>query len=427
MENGIVKEKSNNRAIVFTAAFIVIFVCSGSAAFSVFVKPLREATGATAAEVTLTLTIYQFIMALFGIISGKIVDKFGPKKLMYVGGLIFGLGWALTSMASSLPMLYLSYGVLAGAGNGLLYNPAINTALRWYPEKKGTMSGILLGAASLGPLVLAKAGAIVCEQFGTKGLIFIGAAYFVLIYLVGWKMVTPEKGWEPEGFKVQASVSGASVVKDYSPKEMVSSGIFWIMLILFSIACTAGIMMIGSLSAIAQVQLEMTAVAAANMVVINCLSNFGGRLVVGKLCDKLGETKTLGLVFILTIIGLLGLKAATTQVVFIIFLIILGASFGGILVIYPPLTSKTFGMKNSGINYGIMFFGYAIGALIGPQIAARTVDPSLGTSAYSQAYVIAAVVAAVGFLINLFLITKQKIIRNQMLPIFKLNLQGDCD
>ena len=79
---------------------------------------------------------------------------------------------------------------------------------------------------------------------------------------------------------------------------------FWILLVLFSIACTAGIMMIGSLSAIVQVQLGMTAVAAANMVVINCLSNFGGRLAVGRLCDKLGETKTLALIFILTIIGL---------------------------------------------------------------------------------------------------------------------------
>lgn len=406
--NYIEKNGMDKRKIVFASAFIVIFVCSGSAAFSVFVKPLREATGATAGQVTLTLTIYQFFMALFGIISGKIVDKFGPKKLMYVGGFIFGIGWALTSIASSLPMLYISYGVLAGAGNGLLYNPSINTALRWYPEKKGTMSGILLGSASLGPLVLAKVGAILCQQFGTKGLIFIGGAYFSLVCLVGWKMVAPEKNWAPEGFKAQASVSGSSIIKDYSPKEMASSGIFWIMLALFSIACTAGIMMIGSLSAIVQVQLGMTAVAAANMVVINCLSNFGGRLAVGKLCDKLGETKTLGVVFIFTIIGLLGLKAATTQGIFIIFLIILGASFGGVLVIYPPLTSKTFGVKNSGINYGIMFFGYAIGALIGPQIAARAVNPSLGTNAYSQAYVIAAIVAGIGFLINLFLITKQK-------------------
>lgn len=394
-----------NRTVVFTAAFFIIFVCSGSAAFSVFVTPLTQATGATAAQVLITLTIYQFVMSLFGVISGKIVDVFGPKKLVYIGGLVFGIGWALTSVASSLPMLYLSYGLLAGAGNGLLYNPAINTALRWYPEKKGTMSGILLAAASLGPLVLAKVGAILCAQFGTQGLIFIGVFYFVLVCLVGWKMTAPEPGWAPEGFTAQAAASAGI---DYTPQEMVKTGTFWILLVLFSIACTAGIMLIGSLSAIAQTQLGMTAVTAANMVVINCLSNFGGRLIVGKLCDKIGELKTLSIIFVLTIVGLIGLKIATDQIMFIIFLVILGASFGGVLVVFPPLTNKTFGVKNSGINYGIMFFGYSIGALIGPQIAARSLDKALGVAAYSQAYVIAAIVAVVGLGITAVLIAKQK-------------------
>jgi len=110
----------------------------------------------------------------------------------------------------------------------------------------------------------------------------------------------------------------------------------------------------------------------------------------------------------LTIVGLMGLKIATDQIVFIIFLVILGASFGGVLVVFPPLTNKTFGVKNSGINYGIMFFGYSIGALVGPQIAARSLDKALGVAAYSQAYVIAAIVAVVGLGITAILIAKQK-------------------
>lgn len=408
MESLMVKGNAVNRGIVFTAAFIVIFACSGSAAFSVFVKPLQAATGGTAAQVILTLTIYQFFMSLFGIVSGKIVDKFGPKMLMYVGGLVFGAGWFLTSFVSSLSMLYLTCGFLAGAGNGLLYNPSINTAIRWFPEKKGTISGILLGAASLGPLVLAKAGAILCEQFGTHGLMYIGIAYLALVWLVGWKMVAPEKDWTPKGWNPPVAATGSAIGKDYTPKEMASTSIFWIMLVLFSIACTAGIMLIGSLSAIAQVQLGMTAVAAANMIVINCLANFGGRLLVGRLCDKLGEIKTLALILIVTIIGLIGLKSATEQSTFIAYLILLGAAFGGVLVVYPPLTSKTFGVKNFGINYGIMFFGYSIGALLGPQIAARSMNAALGTSAYSQAYIIAAVVAGIGLAITGYLLIKQK-------------------
>ena len=388
------------RKLIFTAAFFVIFVCSASAAFSVFSIPLQEATGGNASQVALTLTIYQFSMSLFGIISGRIVDKSGPKKLMYIGGLIFGLGWFMTAFVTSIPLLYLTCGLVGGAGNGLLYNPSLNTALRWYPEKRGTMSGVLLCAASVGPLVTAKAGAILCDQFGIRGLTFLGISYLIIIWLVGFKMELPEKNWLPTGFS-QVSANSDSNQNHYAPKEMLSTSKFWLLLLLFSIACTGGIMMIGTLSSIGQVQLGMTPVSAANLVAVNLLSNLCGRLIIGKLCDKWGELETLALIFVLTIISLIGLSFSYSLPIFIFFLIILGASFGGVLVVFPPLTSKTFGMKHSGVNYGIMFFGYSIGALLGPQIAARFVDPSLGIKAYHQAFIIATFVAIVGLVLAL--------------------------
>ena len=320
-----------------------------------------------------------------------------------MGGIVFGIGWALTAFATSIPMLYVTTGIIAGAGNGLLYNPSLNVALKWYPEKKGTMSGILLGAASLGPLVLAKVGAILCESFGTKGFLFIGAAYTVLVLAVAWLVETPSADYKPEGWT--PAQQSANAVKDVAPGEMLRTGKFWIMLILFSIACTAGIMMIGSLSMIAQTQLEMTAIVASNMVVVNCLSNFCGRLIIGKLCDKIGNAKTLEIVLLITIVSLFGLRLAGTSVVaFVICLIFLGAAFGGVLVVYPPLTASQFGMKNQGMNYGIMFFGYAIGSLFGPQIAAKFVDSAAGTQAYFNVYLIAMAVAFVGAMINLYLI-----------------------
>ncbi|MHC5248669.1 L-lactate MFS transporter [Enterococcus sp. LJL90] len=386
------------RKIVFVAAFFVIFVCSASAAFSVFSIPLQEATGGDAAQVAFALTIYQFFMALFGIISGRIVDKSGPKKLMYVGGLVFGLGWFATAFATSIPMLYITCGFVAGAGNGLLYNPALNTALRWYPEKRGTMSGVLLCAASVGPLVTARAGAILCDAFGIQGLMYLGVAYLIVIWAVGWKMSLPEKGWQPANF-TQQTAQGNPSGKSFSPKEMVSTLQFWLLLLLFSVACTAGIMMIGSLSAIGQTQLGMSAIAASNLVAVNLISNLCGRLIIGKLCDKWGELPTLALIFVLTFVALIGLSFAYSLPVFIFFLIILGWSFGGVLVVFPPLTAKTFGMEFSGVNYGIMFFGYSVGALFGPQIAARFVNASAGTAAYHTVFYVAAAVAVFGLIL----------------------------
>ena len=325
--------------------------------------------------------------------------------LMIVGGSVFGLGWALTAFASSIPMLYLTTEFIAGAGNGLLYNPSLNNALKWFPEKKGTMSGILLGAASLGPLALAKAGAVLCEAFETQGFIYIGLAYIVLIEFVAWLVEAPQDDWKPRNWT--PAQQAASYVTDNTPKEMIKTKTFWVILVLFSLACTAGIMMIGSLSTIAQTQLSMDPITASNMVVINCLANLCGRLIIGKLCDKIGNAKTLALVLIITIIGLGGLYLAQGNIVmFIFFLILLGAAFGGVLVVYPPLTASQFGMKNQGINYGIMFFGYSIGSLFGPQIAANFVNSEAGPLAYNNVYLVAIGVAIIGLILNTYLIKK---------------------
>lgn len=396
------------RKIVFTAAFVIIFCCSASAAFSVFSKPLQEATGGDASQVALTLTIYQSVMALFGILSGKIVDKSGPKKLMFIGGLVFGLGWALTAIASSIPMLYLTTGAIAGAGNGLLYNPSLNMALKWFPEKKGTMSGLLLAAASVGPLALSKVGAILCEAVGTTGFIYIGAAYVVLVCLASMFVAVPQTGWEPDGY-TPAQQAANQPVQDVAPGAMIKMGKFWMMLILFALSCTAGIMMIGSLSTIAQTQLGVDPIVASNFVAINCLANLCGRLIIGRFCDKVGELKTLVGILIVTAGALFGLKmAGDSLVLFTICLILLGGAFGGVLVVYPPLTAKNFGMKNQGMNYGIMFFAYAIGSLLGPQIAAKFVDSTAGIYAYGNVYLVAIGVAIVGLVMNLVLMKGKK-------------------
>ncbi|MCT3285008.1 MFS transporter [Lactiplantibacillus pentosus] len=388
-----------HRSHVFTAAFFIIFCCAASSAFSVFSIPLQQATGGTESQVALTLTLYQFFMACFGVASGHIMDKFGAKKLMYFGGLIFGLGWFLTAFVHNLFFLYLTVGLMAGAGNGIMYNPALLTALKWFPEKRGTISGLLLGAASLGPLVLAKAGAILCNSYGMMGFVPIGIAYLVICWAVGWMMDTPEEQQTQEAQIVSDN-------NDFTPQKMLKTWQFWALLLLFSISCTAGIMLIGSLSMIAQIQLSMTPVVAANMVVINTLANFGGRLLTGKLVDKFGQTETLAGILILTIIGLAGLRFSANIVTFVIFLVLLGASFGGVLVVYPTLTGNTFGQTHSGINYGLMFFGYAIGALVGPQIAALFTNKTAGITAYYPAYLVAIGVAAVGLVIDLILMLK---------------------
>ena len=393
----------HNRNLVFVGAFIAVWIVSAANVFTVFDKPLQEATGGSASQVALALTLYQTVMALFGILSGRIADKAGPKKLTFVGGAVFAAGWILTGFATSIPMLYLSYGLLAGAGNGLLYNPAINTALRWFPEKRGTMNGVLLCAASIGGIMLSKIGAVLNDAFGQTGFIYIGVGFLILAWTAGVLVHPVPADWRPEGWDPDNAAGPAGKEVDYTPKQMVSTSTFWLMLVIFAIAATSGLMLIGKLSAIVQVQLGFDAVTAANFVMINTAANLVGRLTTGKLCDKIGEVPTLAGILTLTIIGLLGLSVSTSPVMFAVFLYLLGASFGGVLVAFPPLTSRQFGMKNFGINYGIMFFAYAIASLVGPQIASQLIDTTAGINAYQTAFYVAALVAAVGLVLLVFL------------------------
>ncbi len=399
-------KRQSGRAVIFGAAFVVVFTTSGPSAFSVFADPLIAATGGSRSQVVLALTLYQFCMAVTGIFSGRIMDRSGPRLITYAGALLMGLGWMLTALAADLTRLYLGFGLTLGVGVGLIYAPAINLVVRWYPDKRGAMSGALLSAASLGPLVLARAGAGLHEHFGLFALVYVGCVCLSLVWLVAWTMRLPPPGWLPEGWTPPAAPPRETA--PCTPGMMIRSGLFWLMLALYSLAATAGVMMVSSLSPIAQVQLGLSAVAAAGLVSLNCLANFAGRLGFGRLCDLWGESRTLVLLYALTIIGLAGMSACASVPVFAVFLVLLGGAFGGVLVVFPPLTAKAFGITYSGSNYGLMFFGYAVGSLLGPQIAAGAANPAAGARAFASAYHVAACVALAGLFLNILLIRLER-------------------
>ena len=400
--------------MVFLASFFIVFCTGGVSAFSVFSQALQQSSGGTASQVALAYSINLFFLAFIGIFAGRIVDKSSPKILMYLGGLLLGLGWALSAVVTSPVMLCLTFGVMAGTGAGLVYNPCITLALRWYPEKRGTMSGILLASASLGPITTAKAGVWLYSVIGIYGLAVIGAAFLILTWGFGWLVKPPIEGWQPPEPKKKNSAvvpSGASALspaRDFTPLEMVKSKEFWVMAVLYMLASTAGILLLGTLSTIGQVQLGITAQTAANLVVINCVANFAGRTFVGKLCDALGETKTLLILLVATCVALFGMRSSYSLGAFVAFLILNGFSFGGILVVFPPLTSRLFGLKNAGINYGIMFMAYAVAALFAPQIGALAAKPELGAATYSFSFLLAICIAVAGIAVDIVLMFVMK-------------------
>ncbi|OZG62764.1 MFS transporter [Bifidobacterium lemurum] len=406
--------KEANRYGVLAAAFVVMFFVASIALFSVFLTPLSEQHGWSTAEVSLSYSIFQTVMAVTGIFSGRICDKFGPRKVMLIGGFVFGLGWFLTGMAGSIPMLYLFHGLIAGMGNGLVYNPALTTAQRWFPDIRGKASGILLAAAAIGPATLSPIASFLSSTFGVStALKILGVTFWAAITL-GALFVSPApanyqpNGWTPPDESKPGVAQGA--VDGFDWKGMLSTPRFYVLLLVYAAAATAGTMLVGALSSIAQEQVgsvgAMTAAAFGAMVVsINTLSNFVGRLAFGAFYDKFGAFRCLSVMLVVTAVAMVAMSFATSAPFFIGCVIVLGCAFGALLVIYPPLTGETFGATHLGINYGIMFLGYALGAWIGPRVATSLHSDVFG---YRNAFYAAAVITVIGLVVALLLAARVK-------------------
>lgn len=348
----ILNQYRKSRWLIFLAAWVIIFFIASAAIFSVFSSSLATLHGWTLSEVTLSFSIYQLFLGVIGIFGGRYADRKNPMPLMYVGGLLFGAGWFLTGHSSTLTMLYLTFGVLAGTGAGLIYNATLATALRWFPDMKGKVSGLLLAAAAFGPFVLAP----LTNQFLTTlgrdqhGVIqtfhYLGLMFFIAIALVGWLMRKAPDSATPQA--AQAATSAAD--GEYHWQMMIKTRRFWVLFFVYMCAGTAGTMMISSTAIIAQSQFHLTATVGAFAVSISTIANFIGRLSFGVLIDKFGDFQALLISLTLTTVALLLLSVSQLPALFFLCVALLGFSFGAPLVIFPPTTSRQFGSKNLGIN-----------------------------------------------------------------------------
>lgn len=398
--------KPVNRWSVFGAGWIIIFFSASAAIFSVFAKPMTSLYGWSMTDFSLSFTIYTLFLSILGIFSGRVADAYGAKKNMYVGGFLFGLGWFFTGQCETLTQLYLVYGVLAGSGGGIVYNAVLTTALRWFPDKRGKISGLLLASASAGPFTLAPLASVLIERFGVvTAFEVLGTLFFVGIAAVGWLMELAPAGYRPDGWTPPANSGLTNEQTEYTWREMLATPLFYLLLAVFVCASAAGTMMINSASVIAQTQLGVAATVGALVVSVSTMANLVGRLSFGVLYDKIGGFKALLVSFALTIAALLFIGATKTMAAFLVCVVLLGFAFGGLLVVFPPITSLSFGAKNLGVNYGIMFLGYAGGAYVGPRLSSSFLDK---TGSFELAYLSAAGLAGVGAVLVLLIMLRQR-------------------
>jgi len=387
--------KVMNRWIV-VAGGIVVQLCLGAIyAWSAFTQRLTNDVfnfTRTETQIVFALGLLSFatVMAL---VAGRWERKVGPRIVSITGGLVLGLGYILAGLAgTSFWGILLGVGLLGGAGIGLAYVCPIAALVKWFPDKKGMITGMAVAGFGFGALIWIK----LTQGFsfgpvdltpGWNGLygmgwgvsdifIFYGVLFALLVGLGSLVLVNPPAGWQPKGWEPpSAAVANHTGGIDYTTREMMKTPQFWMLFVTFVVAATAGLMVIGiiklfgtdSLTARGIGLTQADVITGTAMGLFYALFNGLGRIVWGAVSDKLGRKNTL--VFMTLLQGVMmilffyigkfewGLYLGAT---------IIGFNYGGYFGVLPASIADFFGNKSVGTNYPWLFLAYGIGGLVGP-------------------------------------------------------------
>ncbi len=369
---------------VAVMAGILIMICLGTAyAWGVFMIPIDAEMGWGRASISFAVSVLLLVFSVFMFIAGILEKKIGAFRTSALGGLLVGLGWISASFAQSPAWLNATYGVMTGIGTGLCYMISVSTGIKWFPERKGMVTGLIVfgfgfGTAFLSPLVTYS-----IDSLGWRGAMqMFGAVFMLVIVAMSFLLKRPE------------GVSTASDGKAGLDKalKIVRSGKFKVLFISYLLAMVAGMMAIGHIAAFAMGE-GFSPIQAAFALTVMSLFNGIGRISFGAISDKAGVKPTLVMLFFSIAVSVLMLLFASSLSAIYLVSGLIGLFFGGFLAVYPPATLTSFGSNDFSISYGLVFIGYGLGCFIGPLAAGYIFDITAG---YDVAFFLGSVSALLG-------------------------------
>ena len=345
------------------------------------------------------------VFAFAMILAGKCQDKYGPRITAFIGGILVGIGFIWISQTTSYTAWVLGFGVLAGAGIGFGYSAATPPALKWFPPAKtGLIAGLVVAGFGLASVYIAPLSQYLLKIWGLQNaMMFFGIAFLLVVCGLSMNLVNPPAGFSPEkavanpgGAQKQASAPSSLIQKDHSPSEMMKTPVFYLLWIIYFIGSGAGLMVISSIAGMAKKSLGEAAFVA---VAILAVGNAAGRIIAGLLSDKIGRKHTLFIMLafqaILMFVAIPVVGSKSTSAFVLVFLAtLIGFNYGTNLSLFPSFTKDLYGLKNFGVNYGIVFTAWGVGGLVLSGLSQRLMASSGGS--FSSSVVTAVILLAVG-------------------------------
>lgn len=263
-------------------------LCQGTAyASSIFMKPIMEYFKCAKPEAALAFSLIVASLPFGAIAGGKVADQKGPKTVVVVGSVIFALGLILAYFSTSLAILYITYGVMLGIGSGMAYGAIVGASVKWFPDKRGLASGLVVGALGGGPLIIAPVAQSIVVKAGLHNtFLILGIAFAVIMVAAALFVEAPSKDYVPKGFVQKASGAKAGPAVDMTWSQMIARPWFWVIFVLYILGAFAGLMLISQAMPIAMEMTKLDPKTAAAVVGYMAIANALGRLVWGWVSDK---------------------------------------------------------------------------------------------------------------------------------------------
>ena len=364
-----------NRWVIAVAAFCMQLALGAVYAWSVFLNPVIKLYHTTKAPANLTFSITLLALGVTAGFGGYFNSRFGPRVIATAGGIFYGVGVLLAGfVAPNLYLLYLTYGIIGGIGLGLGYIVALAMLIKWFPDRRGFITGLAVagfggGAAIIGPI--AANYMLPTSALGLNNtFIVLGIAFLIIVVIAAQFFRTAPDGYAPAGWTPTAKLQDTRSVREYTLGEALTSSKWYIQWLILALNVTAGAALISVASPLAQASTGVAAGVAAVLVTTISIFNGAGRLFWGWISDTIGRPMTFLSLFAIQVVTFALIPLIGNFAILIIPASIVGLCYGGGFGTMPAFAADFFGPKNAGTIYGAMLTAWSAGGIVGPILIA---------------------------------------------------------
>lgn len=373
---------TRGRWLLAGAAFLLQLAIGAVYAWSVFAKALQNkhstfALGNEQAALPFSVTIGMIFLGTF--LGGRIQDVKGPRIVALTGGIIYSGGVLLAGLASGRDQYWLlitAYGVIAGFGLGMAWIVPVTMLQKWFPDKRGLISGIAVGGVGFGAVVTSPVAQRLVDLYPrvpTRAFIWLGLGYLAMVLIGGLQFRNPPPGYQVPGYTPAAGNAAGPSERDYSPAGALRTPQWYLLTTILTLNVTAGIGLI-AVSAVAAHDIAGYGVAsAATFTGAMGFFNGAGRIFWGWLSEQVGRMTVYATMFGIQTVCFVVLPYATAPAQFAMLVAAVNLCFGGGFGALPATAGDYFGLRHAGAIFGLMIVGWSIGGILGPLLVASLI------------------------------------------------------